>query len=129
VHPGTIVFCNANPPRCEDSAILGQAQLTSAGSAQIHLRLAVGTYSITAKFQGALHGTPVLASSTSTIVTLTVTGRDATSAVLTTSGVAGNFKFTGTLTAQGVPYQPVCSPSWTRQAATLWLVRLPLAPE
>jgi Chitobiase/beta-hexosaminidase C-terminal domain/FG-GAP-like repeat/Bacterial Ig-like domain (group 3) len=103
VHPGTIVFCNANAPRCEDSAILGQAQLTNAGTAQIHLRLPVGIYNIVAKFQGILHGTPALAASTSATKTLTVTGGDVTSAVLTWSGVAGNFKLTGTLTAQGTP--------------------------
>jgi hypothetical protein len=103
VHSGTIVFCNANAPRCEDSAVLGQAQLTSVGAAQIGLRLAAGTYSITAKFQGTPNGTTALAGSTSTPMTLTVTGRDVTSATLTPSGVAGDFKLTGTLTAQGVP--------------------------
>ncbi|HEY6413669.1 MAG TPA: FG-GAP-like repeat-containing protein [Edaphobacter sp.] len=103
VHPGTIVFCNANAPRCEDSAILGQAQLTNAGSAQIHLRLGVGTYRISAKFQGTPHGATALASSFSTPVILTVTGGDAASAMLTSSGVAGNFQLTGTLIAHGAP--------------------------
>src|SRR5882762_1495311 len=51
VHPGVVVFCNTEAPHCEDTAILGRAQLTNAGTAKIRLRLGAGSYSIKAAFQ------------------------------------------------------------------------------
>jgi hypothetical protein len=101
VYPGTVVFCNASAARCDNSAILGQAQLTSAGIAQVHLRMGAGTHSIAAVFQATPNSATPLASSTSPPVTLTVNGLNTDSAAIATSGVAGNFKLTATLTAYG----------------------------
>ena len=52
VTQGTVVFCDADAVRCADSAIIGSAQLTAAGSATIKLTLGAGTYRISAAFQG-----------------------------------------------------------------------------
>lgn len=49
---GRVVFCDANAARCNDSAIFGQAQLTTAGTATIRLTLGVGTYSIVSEIPG-----------------------------------------------------------------------------
>jgi len=55
VYPGLVVFCNDSAPYCEDSAILGQAQLMPNGTAIVHLRFGIGSYSIKAAFQGVVH--------------------------------------------------------------------------
>jgi hypothetical protein len=80
---GTVIFCKADAPHCEDSALLGSAQVSTGGWAKLRLRLGVGTYSIQAVFQGTPGGTPVRQGSASAPQTLTVKGRSAsiTSAV------------------------------------------------
>jgi hypothetical protein len=55
VSPGLVVFCNALAAHCNDLAVPGQAQLTSAGVATLHLRLGIGSHSIKAVFQGSPH--------------------------------------------------------------------------
>src|SRR5580693_4399063 len=71
VTAGTVTFCDLSGPytRCEDSAIVGKAQLTGAG-AQINIIPAIGTHKYTALF----NGTTAAAPSTSAAQTLTVTG-------------------------------------------------------
>src|ERR1035441_3360846 len=49
---GQVKFCNATAAYCEDSALLGTAQLTSAGTAKLNLRLGVGSRSVKALFVG-----------------------------------------------------------------------------
>jgi len=36
VYPGLVVVCNVNTSYCQDSAVLGEAQLTSNGTATVH---------------------------------------------------------------------------------------------
>ncbi|MBB5340488.1 FG-GAP repeat domain-containing protein [Tunturiibacter gelidoferens] len=74
VHPGLVLFCNANAAHCEDAAILGTAQLTSAGTAKLHLRLSPNTYSLKAVFQGTPHSPVPRQPSTSATQSLTITG-------------------------------------------------------
>ena len=71
VHPGTVTFCNAAAPHCEDTAILGTAQLTTNGTAKLYLRLPPGTHSIKAIFSATLNRAIPRASSTSTPVSIT----------------------------------------------------------
>ncbi len=78
VHPGTVIFCNASAPHCEDTAIFGTAQLTTNGTAKLYLRLAPNTYSIRATFFGTLHSAIPRAASSSTVLPLTVHGIAAT---------------------------------------------------
>ena len=71
VAPGLVVFCRATAKYCEDTAVLGQAQLTSAGTATLNLILPVGNYNIKAIFQG----TNVVAGSSSATRDATVIGK------------------------------------------------------
>ncbi len=114
VPAGTVLFCNASAAHCEDAAVLGQAQLTSKGVAQIHLRLAPGAYSVAALFQGAPHAPRPVAPSVSPAETLTVTGLATTSTTAQATGVAGNFTLPSTVTALGVP-APTGSVSFRNQ--------------
>jgi hypothetical protein len=96
---GTVVFCNAAAAHCEGSAIFGNAQLTSAGTAAIKLTLGAGSYSIAATFQ-PIGGIPASASAAQP---LTVTGAASyfSSTTLADSGIAGDYTLTGTVTAFG----------------------------
>ena len=96
---GRVVFCDANAARCADSAIFGQAQLTTAGTATIKLTLGVGTYSIVAAFQPLSFAS----ASASAPQPLTV---DADASYLSFSGIAssgtpGNYTLTGAVAAFG----------------------------
>src|SRR5271156_6977028 len=65
VAAGTVTFCDLSGPytRCEDSAIVGKAQITGAG-AQINIIPAIGTHKYTAIFNG-ISGTNAAAPSPS----------------------------------------------------------------
>lgn len=67
VTAGTVLFCNASAARCEDSAILGTAQLTSAGNATAKITLGVGIHSILAAYQADLFPGSVSASQAVTV--------------------------------------------------------------
>ena len=86
VTEGTVTFCDLSGPytRCEDSAIVGKAQITSAG-AQINIIPAIGTHKYTAIFNG-ISGTNAAAPSTSAAQTLTVTGLYPTTTSIAASG-------------------------------------------
>jgi len=97
---GLVKFCNASAPICEDTAVLGRAQLTSAGTAMLKLRLGVGTHSINAVFRG----TSTYSTSTSSAQTVTVTSSGPYSSVttLTASGNASNYTLSGTVSGYGL---------------------------
>jgi Bacterial Ig-like domain (group 3) len=98
VAPGLVIFCRATAKYCEDAAVLGQAQLTSAGTATLNLILPVGNYDIRAVFQG----TNAVAGSNSATRDVTVIGKFATATVSATGG-PGNYSLTGTVTSFGYP--------------------------
>ena len=96
---GVVVFCDASAIRCADSAILGSAPLTAAGTATIRLTLGAGTYSIVAAFQRLRLAQP----SASSPLALTV---DANASYLSfsdiaSSGTPGNYTLTGAVAAFG----------------------------
>jgi len=102
---GVVVFCDATAVRCDGAAVLGTAQLTSAGTATFKLTLGVGTYSIDAIYQGYLaYG--VLAS-TSTAQAVTVKGNPdnlyASATAIGATGSVGNYTLVGTASAFGKP--------------------------
>ena len=99
VAPGLVVFCRATAKYCEDTAVLGQAQLTSAGTATLNLILPVGHYNIRAVFQG----TNIVAGSGSPARDVTVIGRFATATTVSATGGPGDYSLTGTVTSFGYP--------------------------
>jgi hypothetical protein len=91
VHPGTVTFCNASTTHCEDTAILGTAQLTTDGTAKLYLRLPPGTHSIKAIFSATLNRAIPRASSTSAAVSITVKGVANSLTTTPTALKVGNF--------------------------------------
>src|SRR5579863_7489639 len=91
---GLVVFCDANAARCEGAAILGTAQLTGSGSATFRLVPGVGSYSIQAVLQGSITSSPQ---------PLTVSGNSSypSATTIETTGTAGDYTLTGTVTAFG----------------------------
>lgn len=99
VAPGLVFFCRATAKYCQDTAVLGQAQLTSSGTATLNLILPVDNYNIRAVFQG----TNVVAGSSSPARDVTVIGRFATTTTVSATGGPGNYSLTGTVTSFGYP--------------------------
>jgi hypothetical protein len=85
VTTGQVNFCDATAPSCSDIHFFGTAQLTSAGTATLSLRPAVGSHSYKAVFAGTPHGGTDYAASTSGTATLTVSGLYPTFAIITTT--------------------------------------------
>jgi len=100
VTPGIVLFCDANATFCEDSAILGGAQLGAAGTASVKVTLGAGTYNVFARFAGTLG-----AGASDSAPTLLTISPNATYASTTTiappSGTSPNFTLTGTVASFG----------------------------
>jgi MBG domain (YGX type)/Bacterial Ig-like domain (group 3)/FG-GAP-like repeat len=94
---GTVTFCNAAAAHCDNSAVIGTAQLTSAGTAVIRLVPGIGGHSYTAVFTQ----TTANISSTSAPQPLTVTGLYPTTTAISSAGTAGNYTLTGTVVGTG----------------------------
>ena len=90
---GQVRFCDATAPFCTDIHLLGTAQLTTAGTATLPLRPAVGTHLYKAVFLG----TATQALSESSAATLGVTGDLATTTTLASSGSVGSYNLTATV--------------------------------
>lgn len=98
VTPGLVKFCNASAKFCEDTAILGTAQLVSNGTAKISVLLGPGRHDIYAAFDG----TTKYASSASlpNVETVEVTGtapRGSSYADLSVSGSPGGYTLKSTV--------------------------------
>jgi hypothetical protein len=94
VAEGTVTFCDLSGlyTRCEDSAIVGKAQITGAG-AQIKIVPAIGTHRYTATF----NPTNAALASTSAGQTLTVTGLYPTTTSIAASGNPSGYQLTATV--------------------------------
>jgi hypothetical protein len=99
VKVGLVKFCDASASYCTDAALIGTAQLTSAGTAV--LKTVPGLVPAGRTYKAIFVGTTANASSTSSTVTLTMTGTYATTTTLATSGTAGNYTLTGTVVGTG----------------------------
>jgi hypothetical protein len=94
VHFGRVSFCLAKAAACVGPNLLGQAEVTNspvAGTAAVFVHMPIGTHQVKAVFAGQ----QTIATSTSAVQTVTVTGRYNTSTTLRSSGSAGNYTLTG----------------------------------
>jgi hypothetical protein len=92
VPSGSVIFCDASAPRCEDSAIVGTAQLT-AGTAKLKYIPGIGTHKYTAVFTGTAAAT----ASSSSVQTLTVTGLYPTTTAIAATGNPSGYDLTATV--------------------------------
>ncbi len=99
VTDGTVIFCNADAVHCEDSAIIGIAQLTAAGNASITVTLGVGVHSISAAYQQDLFPGSVSAAQA---VTVTANANYSSFTSIATSNPPSPFTLTGTVAAFGI---------------------------
>jgi hypothetical protein len=97
---GLVTFCNSAAAFCEAPAVIGSAQLTSAGTAVFKFVPAVGTYSYVAVFSGVT--TPAaFAKSTSSAQPLTVTVPYPSTTAISSTGSAPSYTLTGTVVGSG----------------------------
>jgi sugar lactone lactonase YvrE len=99
VTQGQIIFCDATAARCENSAVLGTAQLTTAATATLRFVPGIGSHNYKAIFAGTLS----IATSTSAAQPLTVTGLYPTATTIAAAGAPGNYTLTGTVVGTGNP--------------------------
>ena len=84
---------------CENSAVIGTAELTTMGTAVITIRPGIGSHSYYAIFNGTTSN--VSSSSLASPQPLTVTGTYPTTTTITSSGSAGSYTLTGTVAGAG----------------------------
>ena len=97
VHPGTVTFCDTSFSTCLYQAVVGQAQLTSSGTAAIKIMPAIGSHTYQAQFRGTTTNTK----SSSSDESVTVTGTYPTAATISSSGSAGSYTLTGHVVSRG----------------------------
>ncbi len=93
VSPGSVRFCDASASTCQDTAQLARVQLTSSGVATYKFIPALGSHTYKAIFSG----TTANATSTSSTLSVSVTGQYPTSSSFATSGSAGAYTFAATV--------------------------------
>jgi hypothetical protein len=92
VAAGTVTFCDASAPLCEDAAIVGKAQLNG-GTATLKFIPAIGAHSYKAIFRA----TTTAMASTSAAQTLTVTGLYPTTTSIAATGNPSGYGLTATV--------------------------------
>ena len=97
VAPGQVTFCDANAASCVGTGLLGVASLNSGGTASITLILGPGQHSLSAAFAGTTN----YVSSSSGPQSLTVNGINPSATLISSTGNAGNYTLTGTVTGNG----------------------------
>ena len=100
VYPGLVLFCDASASRCADMAVIGSAQLSSAGSAATTLRFGAGTHKVKAIFMGKTSYQTSISSTQS--ITASQSGTFATTTNLGVTGSASNYVMSGSVIASGV---------------------------
>jgi len=96
--PGLVKFCNASAASCQGSALLGQAQLISNGTATIKVVLPVGSDSVKAVFAG----TTTFATSSSATQSIPVSGFHPTNISFgETQTPTGGYTLSSTITGTG----------------------------
>jgi len=93
VSPGQVNFCDASAKHCTDIHVLGTAQLTSAGTAILKFRPALGSRSYKAVFLG----TNSSAGSSSSTSALSVTGKITSATAIVQSGTIGDYTLAATV--------------------------------
>lgn len=99
VHPGLVRFCDATAKHCEDSALLATVELNAAGAATYKFRPGAGSHS----YYAAFVGTTANADSNSANASITVnpSGKYVTATTMYSSGSAGKYALTATVTGTG----------------------------
>lgn len=104
VTPGILDFCHAESAACTGSARMANAVLNAQGVAEATIRLAAGSYSIRARFEGATPYAP--SESAAQSLTVEANSNYATKAVLTeVTGTKGKYALGATL-ASHAPEAP-----------------------
>jgi hypothetical protein len=92
VAEGSVTFCDATAPFCEDSAVVGKAQLVG-GTANFKFIPAIGPHTYRAVFSGTATAGP----SKSNTQTLTVTGLYPTTTAIAATGNSAGYGLTATV--------------------------------
>src|ERR1700733_8895933 len=100
VHPGLVTFCDASAAHCTGLAVLGTAQLTTAGTAILRFIPGSGSHSYQAVFAGTT--TPTTSTSPAEAVTVSPLGPLSTATGIASSGIAGNYTLTATVVGIGI---------------------------
>jgi hypothetical protein len=98
---GQVNFCDSSATYCTDIHLLGTAQLTSAGTAAMSFRPAIGSQSYHAIFVGTTTASKTQTASTSSSVALTVTGALPTTTTIAATGSVGNYSLKATVSGPG----------------------------
>jgi hypothetical protein len=101
VTTGQVNFCDSSATYCTDIHLLGTAQLTSAGTAAMRFRPAIGSHSYHAIFVGTTTATKTQTASISSSVALTVTGALPTTTTIAATGSVGNYSLKATVSGPG----------------------------
>ena len=99
IHPGVVTFCKSAYTYCTDEAVVGQAQLTSSGTASIKIIPPPGPHGYYAVFST----TADYAVSTSSVQSVTVSDTYSTTTTFSDSGSAGSYTLTSTVASSGIP--------------------------
>ena len=100
VHPGLVTFCDATATHCTGLAVIGTAQLTTAGTAVLRFIPGSGSHSYQAVFAGTT--THTTSTSPAEAVTVSPLGPLSTATGIASSGVAGNYTLTATVVGIGI---------------------------
>jgi hypothetical protein len=90
---GQVSFCDATAKYCTDIHLLGTAQLTSAGTATLKFRPAIGSH----RYKAVFLGTNSNGSSVSSAAALAVTGKFPTMTTISQAGIPGAYTLTATV--------------------------------
>jgi hypothetical protein len=93
------MFCDATAARCEDSSIVGTAQLTSAGTATYKFVPGIGNHI----YQAMFVGTNAVAMSSSAAARLAVSGKHSTMTTITSTGPVDDVMLRATVVGNGMP--------------------------
>jgi hypothetical protein len=100
VHPGLVTFCDATATHCAGLAVIGTAQLTTAGTAVLRFIPGSGSHSYQAVFAGTT--THTTSTSPAEAVTVSPSGPLTTVTGISSSGSAGNYTLTATVVGIGI---------------------------
>ncbi len=109
VFPGSVKFCDIANPACRDLGVLNRAQLRNTGVAAYKFIPGIGSHTYKAIFAG----TTTYATSTSTTVTVNVTGTYPSTTTIAASGSAGAYTLTGTVATTSNPTGPTGTLNFT----------------
>ncbi len=112
ISPGLVKFCDATAELCENSALIGTAQLTTAGTAALKFVPGIGVHIYRAVFAGT-YGSTTSASGTLTLRVTGIAGGSPTTTTIAASGAAGDYTLTATTVGNVSSASGAAGPSGT----------------